>query len=74
MKYPDLFSPICPGRFELRNRIVMPPVTTGFAGEGYLTDTMIACRAARAERGVDPDYKLAEEMKMTGNKVYTASD
>jgi 2,4-dienoyl-CoA reductase (NADPH2) len=52
MKYPTLFSPIRLGKLELRNRIVMPPMTTGFACDGFVTDTMIDYHAARAKGGV----------------------
>ena len=52
MKYPILFSPILLGKLELRNRIVMPPMTTGFARDGFVTDTMIDYHAARAKGGV----------------------
>ncbi len=52
MKYPDLFSPIRLGKLELRNRIVMPPMTTGFARDGYVTDTLIDYHIARAKGGV----------------------
>ena len=51
MKYPVLFEPLRLGKIELRNRVVMPPMTTGFARNGYVTDTMIDYYAARAEGG-----------------------
>ena len=52
MKYPELFKPVRIGGIELRNRVVMPPMTTGFARDGYVTDTMIDYYAARAKGGV----------------------
>lgn len=48
MKYPKLFEPIRLGTLGLRNRVVMPPMTTGFARDGFVTDTMIDYHAARA--------------------------
>lgn len=52
MKYPKLFEPIRLGNLELRNRLVMPPMTTGFARDGFVTDTMIDYYTARAKGGV----------------------
>jgi 2,4-dienoyl-CoA reductase (NADPH2) len=52
MKYPGLFAPLRLGKLELRNRVVMPPMTTGFARDGFVTDTMIDYYAARASGGV----------------------
>ena len=37
---------------ELRNRVVMPPMTTGFARGGFVTETMIDYHTARAKGGV----------------------
>jgi 2,4-dienoyl-CoA reductase-like NADH-dependent reductase (Old Yellow Enzyme family)/thioredoxin reductase len=51
MKYPGLFEPLRLGKLELRNRVVMPPMTTGFARDGFVTDTMIDYYAARAAGG-----------------------
>jgi 2,4-dienoyl-CoA reductase-like NADH-dependent reductase (Old Yellow Enzyme family)/thioredoxin reductase len=52
MKYPELFKPVRIGGIELRNRVVMPPMTTGFASDGFVTDTMVDYYAARAKGGV----------------------
>jgi 2,4-dienoyl-CoA reductase-like NADH-dependent reductase (Old Yellow Enzyme family) len=51
MKYPELFSPVRLGKLELRNRVVMPPMTTCFARDGFVTDMMIDHYAARAKGG-----------------------
>lgn len=48
-----LFSPVVVGGVEIRNRIVMPPMTTRLADdEGYVTDALVAYYRARAEGGV----------------------
>ena len=48
-----LFSPGHIGGVEIRNRVVMPPMTTRFADdEGKVTDTTIAYFRARAAGGV----------------------
>ena len=48
-----LFSPFNIKGLELKNRIVMPPMTTNFAAEdGSVTDKMVDYYAARAEGGV----------------------
>ncbi|MFZ3172380.1 MAG: NAD(P)/FAD-dependent oxidoreductase [Carboxydocellales bacterium] len=48
-----LFSPFKIGSLELRNRIVMPPMGTGYPGpEGQVTQQMIAYFAERAKGGV----------------------
>src|ERR1035438_5592602 len=48
-----LFTPALIGRVEIRNRIVMPPMTTRLAdAEGYVTDATIAYFRARAAGGV----------------------
>ncbi|MBN1376103.1 MAG: NADH:flavin oxidoreductase, partial [Dehalococcoidia bacterium] len=47
-----LFSPFKIKNLELKNRIVMPPMTTNLAGpDGYVTDNMIDYYAARARGG-----------------------
>jgi 2,4-dienoyl-CoA reductase-like NADH-dependent reductase (Old Yellow Enzyme family) len=51
MKYPVLFSPVRLGALQLKNRVVMPPMTTGFARDGFVTDKMIDHYAARAQGG-----------------------
>ncbi len=48
-----LFSPTVVAGVELRNRIVMPPMTTRLADdEGYATDALVAYYMARALGGV----------------------
>lgn len=48
-----LFDPIAIGKIEVRNRIVMPPMTTRFADrEGYATEQLIQYYATRARGGV----------------------
>jgi 2,4-dienoyl-CoA reductase-like NADH-dependent reductase (Old Yellow Enzyme family) len=48
-----LFTPGRIGRVEIRNRVVMPPMTTRLAdAEGYVTDATIAYFRARAAGGV----------------------
>ena len=48
-----LFSPAEIGGVEIRNRIVMPPMTTRLAdGEGHVTEKTIAYYRARAAGGV----------------------
>lgn len=48
-----LFSPISIGGLEVRNRIVMPPMRTGFGtGEGQVTDRHLHYYEARAKGGV----------------------
>jgi 2,4-dienoyl-CoA reductase-like NADH-dependent reductase (Old Yellow Enzyme family)/thioredoxin reductase len=48
-----LFSPFSIRGIELKNRIVMPPMTTNFAAEdGGVTDNMVDYYEARAEGGV----------------------
>src|SRR5215213_1983783 len=48
-----LFSPVIVGGVEVRNRIVMPSMTTRLADpEGCVTDTLIAYYEARALGGV----------------------
>ena len=52
MSFIKLFEPARVGNLELRNRIVMPPMTTSYARDGFVTDTMIDYYAARAKGGV----------------------
>jgi 2,4-dienoyl-CoA reductase-like NADH-dependent reductase (Old Yellow Enzyme family) len=48
-----LFTPCSIGGVELKNRIVMPPMTTRAAdADGYVTDDSIAYYCARADGGV----------------------
>lgn len=51
-KYPKLFEPLKIGKLNLPCRVVMPPMTTSFAQNGFVTDTMINFYAARAKGGV----------------------
>ncbi len=51
--FTKLFEPAKIGRLDLLNRIVMPAITTLYAGEwGEMTDTMIDYYVARAKGGV----------------------
>ena len=51
--YKALFSPFRIGNLELRNRIVMPPMATNFAGEdGFVNDRHIAYYVRRIQGGV----------------------
>src|SRR3954462_8606642 len=48
-----LLTPACIGSVEIKNRIVMPPMTTRTADdEGYVTDATIAYYMARVRGGV----------------------
>ena len=52
-QYPTLFSPFKLGNIELKNRIVMPPMATHFAGEdGTINDRHIAYYLKRVRGGV----------------------
>jgi len=52
-RFKTLFSPLRIGNLELRNRIVMPPMATNFAGEdGAVNDRHIAYYVKRAKGGV----------------------
>ncbi|MFC1822654.1 FAD-dependent oxidoreductase, partial [Thermodesulfobacteriota bacterium] len=49
---PHLFSPVMLGKVEIRNRIAMPPMHTGFGGEdGSITERIIDYYEARARGG-----------------------
>ncbi|MGQ9647541.1 MAG: oxidoreductase [Thermodesulfobacteriota bacterium] len=51
-KYPKLFEPGMIGKMEVRNRIVMPPMATNFAGPfGEPTERLIKYYAERAKGG-----------------------
>jgi 2,4-dienoyl-CoA reductase-like NADH-dependent reductase (Old Yellow Enzyme family) len=50
-KYSVMFEAIKIGNVEMRNRLVMAPVTTNFSTAGYLTEEFIAFLAARARGG-----------------------
>lgn len=47
-----LFEPISIGNKEIKNRIVMAPMTSHFADNGYVTERMINYYEARAKGGV----------------------
>lgn len=50
--YPSLFQPIEISGLQLKNRLVVPPMGTGFAGEdGSVTDRLINYHEARARGG-----------------------
>jgi len=50
--FPTLFSPKCIGRIELRNRVIMAPVSTNLANEqGQVTDKLIFHYEQRAMGG-----------------------
>jgi 2,4-dienoyl-CoA reductase-like NADH-dependent reductase (Old Yellow Enzyme family)/thioredoxin reductase len=52
-RFKNLFSPFQIGNLELKNRIVMPPMATNFAGEdGSVNDRHIAYYVKRAKGGV----------------------
>ena len=51
--YLMLFSPVTVGSMEVRNRIVMAPMTSGYSSaDGYVTDTLTNFYVARAKGGV----------------------
>src|SRR4030066_35877 len=53
IRFKTLFSPFRVGNLELKNRIVMPPMATNFAGEdGSVNDRHIAYYVKRARGGV----------------------
>ncbi|MEW6440141.1 MAG: FAD-dependent oxidoreductase [bacterium] len=50
MKYPKLFEPGRIGRVRLRNRVIMPPMATNFAGpSGEVTERLIRYYVERAK-------------------------
>ena len=52
LKYPKLFEPGMIGKMRVKNRIVLPPCTTNFAGPfGEVTDRLIKYYAERARGG-----------------------
>ena len=51
-KYEQIFKPIGIGNLQVKNRIVMPPMTTLYAGHnGEMTDQYVEYYAARAKGG-----------------------
>ncbi len=50
-KFRHLFEPIKIGNLEIKNRIVMPPVTDNFAVDGEVTDRMVNFYGERAKGG-----------------------
>lgn len=53
VKFPKLFEPAWIGTLRVKNRLVMPPCTTNFAGpSGEVTDRLIKYYAERARGGV----------------------
>ena len=46
-----LFEPITIGKMELKNRIIMAPMGTGYGGDGYVTERVTDYLAARAKGG-----------------------
>lgn len=50
-RFVKLFEPCTLGALELSNRIVMPPMTTNFAKEGFVSDCMIDYYAERGRGG-----------------------
>lgn len=50
-KYQRLLEPVNIGGLEIKNRVVMPPMTSCYPENGYVTDRMIDYYAARAEGG-----------------------
>ena len=47
-----LLSPIKIGNLEIKNRIIMAPMTCNFAKDGFITDQMIDFYEERAKGGV----------------------
>ncbi|MDI6777352.1 MAG: NADH oxidase, partial [Syntrophales bacterium] len=48
-----LFEPIVVGKMELKNRLVMAPMGTGYGGrDGFVSDRIAAYLAARARGGI----------------------
>ena len=47
-----LFEPITIGRIELKNRLIMAPMGTGYGGDGYVSRRVTDYLAARARGGV----------------------
>ncbi len=50
-KFTEMFKPIKIGNVEIKNRLVMAPVTNNFSQDGHITEEHIAFLAARAKGG-----------------------
>lgn len=81
LKYPKLFEPGMIGRIRIKNRVVMPPMATNFAGPfGEVTERLIRYYAERAKNEVGliivenvqvkyPEGKnVACQLRLDGNK------
>lgn len=67
--FKHLFSPIKIGKMEVRNRIVMPPMTTGFgAPDGAVTETYLNYYEARAKGEVG--LIIAEATAVNAGRKY----
>ena len=78
-KFATLFSPFRIGNLELKNRIVMPPMATYFAGEdGSVNDRHIAYYVRRAKGGVGyitvEHSGVMREGRASANMVLIESD
>jgi 2,4-dienoyl-CoA reductase (NADPH2) len=51
MKFKKLFEPCKVGRVELKNRIIMPPMSTNYAEDGWVTERMRNYYVERAKGG-----------------------
>jgi len=51
LKFNRLFEPLCLGTLKLANRVVMPPMTTNYAKDGFVTDRMLDFYTERARGG-----------------------
>ena len=52
MKYERLFEELKIGNTSIKNRIIMPPLSTNMADHGYVTDALIEHYSNRAKGGV----------------------
>jgi 2,4-dienoyl-CoA reductase (NADPH2) len=51
LKFDRLFEPLYLGELKLANRLVMPPMTTNYAKDGFVTDRMLDFYTERARGG-----------------------
>jgi 2,4-dienoyl-CoA reductase (NADPH2) len=51
MKFQKLFEPLFISNLQLPNRVAMPPITTNYAKDGFVTDRMVDFYAERARGG-----------------------